>query len=86
MTWIKVTKGGREVSGQAIPPTENMYRFAARFVRQRKIDGDPKPIFWTMVKRPASPVTAEDIYALTMPRGRKGDRRPAEVIKTLSRP
>jgi hypothetical protein len=65
MAWISVIKAGHEVEWQTIPPEENMYDFAVRFVRRRGTAADSETyVLDDGLQGRSSPMTADRIREL----------------------
>jgi hypothetical protein len=65
MAWISVTKAGHEVEWRTIPPEENMYDFAVRFVGRRGTAADSETyVLEDGLQGRSSPMTADRIREL----------------------
>jgi hypothetical protein len=64
MAWISVIKAGHEVEWRAIPPEENMYDFAIRFVGRRTADDSETYVLDDGLQERSSPMTADRIREL----------------------
>jgi hypothetical protein len=65
MAWISVIKAGHEVEWRTIPPDENMYDFAVRFVGRRGVAADSETyVLDDVVQGRSSPMTADRIREL----------------------
>jgi hypothetical protein len=65
MAWISVIKAGHEVEWRTIPPEENMYDFAVRFVGRRGTAADSETyVLDDGLEGPSSPMTADRIREL----------------------
>jgi hypothetical protein len=65
MAWIHVIKVGLEVEWQTIPPGENMYDFAARFIGRRGTAANSETyVLDDGLQGRSSPMTADRIREL----------------------
>jgi hypothetical protein len=65
MAWISVIKADHEVEWRTIPPEENMYDFAVRFVGRRGTAADSETyVLEDGLQGRSSPMTADRIREL----------------------
>ena len=65
MAWISVIRAGHEVEWRTIPPEENMYDFAVRFVSRRGTAADSETyVLEDDLQGRSSPMTADRLREL----------------------